>query len=188
MSQVIISDTETTTDDESRNWTDTDTSHLESRRLLTHAKEDDPEEDSDETDFSMSIPQQIRRQDSEQSSSVSFKSVCSDSEQSDAVISRRRQKIFSVRLKTSEGTFGVSVNASNIHTFIENVKEKFHSKCQGKNIDLLLLEDDDIPLEEENLEFRFLKASKTINIKVESSPIKSYAKVKDLGKYICTYI
>ena len=180
MSQVIISDNETTTDDESRNWTDTDTNHLESRRLLAPAKEDDPEED---TDFSTSI-QQIQRQDSEQSSSVSFRSVCSDSEQSDAVISRKRSKKFSVRLETSEGAFGVSVNASTIHTFIEHVKKKFHSKCKGRNIDLLLLEDDDIPLE--NLEFEFLKASNTINIKVESSPIKSYAKVKDLGKYICT--
>jgi len=154
----------------------------------------DGSDDSDETDSSISTTQ-TQRYESQQSSSVSFRSD-SDSEQD--VVSRKRLKTFRVLLKTSEGDLGISVKASNVQMFIENIKTKFHEKYQNKKIDHLLLEIDkenNIPLEEDTLEFDFLKSSKMTIVKVVSSPIKnkatpiehvvtSAAGVKNLGMYI----
>ena len=141
-------------------------------------------EDSEETDFSARDVPQIARLDSQQSSSVvSFKSDCSDSEQNyDRKRSRKRQKKFTVQMKTAEGTCGVAVNASDTEMFIEQVKVKASSKCQGRNIDCLLLEidkDNHIPLEKDNLEFDFLKllGHRIVTIIVQSSPIKHKVKL-----------
>lgn len=134
---------------------------------------DTEDEDSDERNSSVIAPH-IERLDSQQSS-VSFRSECSDSEQSIAAGSRKRPKKFSILLKTVEGKFGIAVEASDIEMFIKKVKDKFYSKVKGRNIDCLLLEHENehVLLEEDNLEFEFLRSSNTITIQVESSPIKS---------------
>jgi len=173
----------------------------------------DGSDDSDKTDFSISKAQ-IQRSESQQSSSVSFRSDSdseqdvvtqqsssvsfrSDSESEQDIVSKKHLKTFQVLLKTSEGNLGISVKASNVQMFIKNIKMKFHEKCQNKNIDCLLLEIDkeNISLKEDTLEFDFLKSFKMTVIKVVSSPIKdkvtpvehvvtSAAEVKDLGMYI----
>ena len=153
-------------------------------------------EDSEESDFSVRDVPQIERLDSQQSSSVvSFKSDCSDSEQNDVSTrkrSRKRQKKFKVQLKTAEGTYGIAVNASDTEMFIEQVKAKASSKCQGKNIECLSLEidkGDPIPLKKDKLEFDFLKllGHQVVTVVVQSSPIKhktelTMAPVTNLGK------
>ena len=190
----MLSDKETT-DDENDNPTDTAKKlHPSSKHSRWWASATTEGEDSEETDASVGA-REMRRLDSQQSSSVSFRSDLSESEQSDAVSNRKRQKSFSVRLKTSQGDFAVSVNASSTQMFIENVKTKFHSKCQGRNIDSLSLEidkDDCISLEEDAVEFKFLKSLRIITVKIESSPKVNPVKhtvtgtsvtvVKDFGK------
>lgn len=141
-------------------------------------------EDSEETDSSEDVPAKpllIPRSDSQESSSVSFRSECSDSEHTDSAVNRKRKKIFLVQLITPENKYAISVSASDTKTFIKEVKNKATSKCQGKDIEFLLLEidkDNHIPFEEDNLEFSFLKASKIITVKVqfECSPIRHKAK------------
>ena len=197
MSQV--SDKETT-EDESMNGTDIDISknHTSIKSRLwgsTTESEDLGEEDDDALGNTVGVPQ-IQRLDSQQSS-VSFRSDCSDSEQSDFIVNRKREKRFSVRLKSSHSDFGVSITASNMQTFIKNVKTKFYSKCQERsiecNIDFLSLEigkDDYISLEEDTLEFNFLKSSRITTIMVKTSPKvnpvehmgASITEVKDFGK------
>ena len=158
-------------------------------------------EDSEGTDFSARDVPQIQRLDSQQSSSVvSFKSDCSDSEQNyvstDRKRNRKRQKKFTVQMKTAEGTCGIAVNASDTEMFIEQVKAKASSKCQGRNIDCLLLEtdkDNHIPLEKDNVEFDFLKllGHRLVTVIVQSSPIKHKVKltmtpIVNLGKLSST--
>ena len=147
--------------------------------------------DSDDTDSSMDVPR-IQRFDSQQSS-ISFRSdlsKSSDSELSD-VTSRKRQRCFSVYLTTSQGDFAITVNASDIMMFIKKVKKKFHSKCQERSIDCLLLEinkDKYITLEEGTVEFSFLRSLRLVTVKVDSSPIiqktvpVERTEVQNLGK------
>ena len=200
MSQV--SDKETN-DDESMNGTNIDISKnytpIKSRLWPDSTTEsEDLGEDTDEGDDvpsdTVGVPQ-IQRLDSQQSL-VSFRSDCSDSEQSDVInYSRKREKKFSVRLKSSHGDFGVSITASNMQIFIKNVKTKFYCKCQEMNIecniDSLSLEigkDDCILLEEGTLEFNFLKSSRITTLIVKTSPKVNPVKhtgiteVKDFGK------
>lgn len=173
---------------------------IKSRLWGSSTESEDLGEDNDERDDvlgdTMGVPQ-IQRLDSQLSSSVSFRSDCSDSEQSDVIVNRKREKKFSVRLKSSHGDFGVSITASNMQIFIKNVKTKFYHKCQEKsiecNIDFLLLEigkDDYISLEEGTLEFNFLKSSRITTVMVKTSPKvncvehmgASITEVKDFGK------
>ena len=140
------------------------------------------EEDSEETDSSEDVPAKpllIPRSDSQESSSVSFRSECSDSEHN-STVNRKREKKFSVQLITPEKKYGISVNASDTQMFIKRVRDKATPKCQGRDIECLLLEidkDNHIPLEEDNLEFSFLQASgKIVTVKVQCSPIKHKAK------------
>ena len=202
MSQV--SDKETN-DDENMNGTDIDISKNYTpinscgRLWDSTTENEDPGEDTDEGDDvrgdTVGVPQ-FQRLDSQQSS-VSFRSDCSDSEQSDVInYNRKREKKFSVRLKSSHGDFGVSITASNMQIFIKNVKTKFYCKCQEMNIecniDSLLLEivkDDCILLEEGTLEFNFLKSSRITTLMVKTSPKVNPVKhmgiteVKDFGKW-----
>ena len=131
--------------------------------------------DGDDTDSSMDAPRTQRCY--SQQSSVSFKSDWSDSEQSDFT-SRRRPKSFQVILVTSVGKFAVGIKASGIKMFIKQVQENFHSKCQKKKIsrkiDSLSLEvskDNYVSLDEDSVDFSFLKPSKQITVKIESSLI-----------------
>lgn len=156
------------------NLTDTSTDSVKNHQSLKKGRLWASSTDSDDTDSSMDVPR-IQRFDSQQSS-VSFRSEWSDSEtrsEMSDVTSRKRQKCFSVYLKTSQGDFAVAVKASDIVMFIEEVKKKFYSKCQERNINCMSLEldkDTYISLEEGIVEFNILR-SKLVTVKVDSSPI-----------------
>ncbi|XP_065909107.1 uncharacterized protein [Dysidea avara] len=125
-------------------------------RLWASAKEED-------SDSSISTQQAT-------DSLVSFRSECSDSELSETTTTshRKRKKEFSVILQTPQRNYAVSIRASNIKMFIDEVKTKVCSKCPGIEIGPLLLEaGNNIRLELEDVEFNFLKSNRTMTVIVD---------------------
>lgn len=102
---------------------------------------------------------------------ISFRSECSDSELSEAtnISHRKRKKEFSVVLRTPQRNFAVSIRASSIRMFIEEVTTKVSSKCPSIGIGSLLLDTgNDIRLELEDVEFKFLKSNSNITVIVQA--------------------
>ena len=137
-------------------------------------------EDSEETDSSEDVPPKplpIPRSDSQESSLVSFRSECSDSEPHNSAVNRKREKQFKVQLITPEKRYGITIKASDTQMFIKRVRDKAVPKCQGMDIECLLLEidkDNHILLEEDNPEFSFL--GKMVTVKVQCSLTRHKAK------------
>ena len=124
-------------------------------RLWASAKEED-------SDSSISTQQAT-------DSLVSFRSECSDSELSETTTTshRKRKKEFSVILQTPQRNYAVSIRASNIKMFIDEVKTKVCSKCPGIEIGPLLLDAGNMRLELEDVEFNFLKSNRTMTVIVD---------------------
>jgi len=126
-------------------------------RLWASSKEDD-------SDSSISTQQTT-------DSLMSFRSECSESELSETttISHRKRKKEFSVILKTDQRNFAVIVKASSIEMFINEVSTKFHLKCPGIEVGSLLLDTgNNIRLELEDVEFKFLKSNSTICVIVQT--------------------
>lgn len=103
-------------------------------------------------------------------SNISFKS---ESSQNDFG-GRKQLKKFRIKLTAIDAKpFLVGIEASNIHEFIGEIRRKATEKYCGHSVSKLFLEDEDMELTEETVEFEVLSSSKTIRIQVNITKITS---------------
>ena len=75
----------------------------------------------------------------------------------------------SVLLQVKKRTYRLSVNATNLQTFVRKIKKRFHRKFPGKEINDMLLEtgkNNYCRLENKKVSFQFLKSRKVIAIRI----------------------
>ena len=84
--------------------------------------------------------------------------------------SRSQGNTFSVLLQVKKRTYRISVNATNVQTFVRKIEKKFHKKFPGKIIKHMLLETGKnkyCHLEKNKVSIQFIKSRKVIAIKIK---------------------
>jgi len=83
-----------------------------------------------------------------------------------------------VLLQVKKRTYRLSVNATNLQTFVRKIEKRFQRKFPGKVINNMLLEtgkNNYCQLENKKVSFQFLKSRKVIAIKIKYTTQKPVA-------------